>query len=687
MTTGINISIGADGRLAVRELAKVGKSVKKLGTDTTTANKRSVGSWTELHSKVQIVRQSFGALLRVVRPLVDQIRGSVEGVSLLGDEIAKTARNAAVSADALQTFQFAAGRAGASPEAVTKALQKLSQNMIDAISGSKRMVDLFGALDVEIRNADGSLRDVGAVFLDVSDVIQDMGESAESVGVEAALLGRGGKVLGNLMLQGSEGVDVMERRLDELRGRMSGDLLTASEKYRDSVLDLDVAMQGVRNELGEHLIPQADEFVGRLTNMAVGVGILVDQFEGGAGTLGLAGSLLSVVRRLSALNPLLIVNKAALDALASGAERIGSIGAGGRDGGPPPDLPVSQFFPKSRDRRREVATALSNLATPTTSSSRSIRSMPAGKAADAEVRRAEGVERQIRSMERRAKLAVADARAVISLNSLFAQQDIARRESAGELTALEASKLIILTAQSAELATQSLLKSEQEAAAAREMETLADLHRAEIEHAEEMQRLDTERAESRVETARASVEAVNSLLGAGADIADKIFQRERSSNVAAAKKAFEVRKAFAVAQAIVNTALAATNAMATAPNFIVGAALAAVAGVIGAVQIAAIAAEQPSFGDAGILPISTLRDTHRSAIIRNDEMVIDPKGTRDVSAMFEMMRRGMELNTDPRSAEIRVVNVIDGDVITDVVERRTIDRIERGDDFRNRVRA
>ena len=678
MTTGINISIGADGRLAVRELAKVGKSVKKLGTDTTTANKRSVGSWTELHSKVQIVRQSFGALLRVVRPLVDQIRGSVEGVSLLGDEIAKTARNAAVSADALQTFQFAAGRAGASPEAVTKALQKLSQNMIDAISGSKRMVDLFGALDVEIRNADGSLRDVGAVFLDVSDVIQDMGESAESVGVEAALLGRGGKVLGNLMLQGSEGVDVMERRLDELRGRMSGDLLAASEKYRDSVLDLDVAMQGVRNELGEHLIPQADEFVGRLTNMAIGVGILVDQFEGGEGTPGLAGSLLSVVRRLSALNPLLIVNKAALDALASGAERIESIGAGGRDGGPPPDLPVSQFFPKSRDRRREVATALSNLATPTTS--------PAGKAADAEVRRAEGVERQIRSMERRAKLAVADARAAISLNSLFAQQDIARRESAGELTALEASKLITLTAQSAELATQLLLQGEQEAASQDRLDTLNEQIALEREFAIESMRLDEERAQHRVDTAQASVEAVTGWLQFGADAAGMIFDAQAKKNKAAAREAWAARKAFLISQTIISGAAGSINAVASAPNYIVGAIQAGLVIAQTVAAVAAIAAEQPSFGDAGILPTS-LRDTHRSAILRNDEMVVDPKGTRDVSAMFEMMRRGMELGQVGGQAEITTNVVLDGEIVATSVSRRLTDRIERGDDFRQRARV
>jgi hypothetical protein len=70
----------------------------------------------------------------------------------------------------------------------------------------------------------------------------------------------------------------------------------------------------------------------------------------------------------------------------------------------------------------------------------------------------------------------------------------------------------------------------------------------------------------------------------------------------AALEAFNTQKSLAIVAASINTALAVINAFATAPNILVGAVMAVIAGAAGAVAIASIAAEQPpSFHAGGVL--------------------------------------------------------------------------------------
>ena len=681
MATGINISIGADGSPAVRELKKVGKAVKKVGTDTVASNKRSVGSWTELSSKIQIARQVYGKILQVLRPVTDLLRDSVGATSRLADQTAKMARNVGTSAESLQTLSFAAGRAGVDSTSLNNGLKRLSRNMVDSISGNTRMADTFEAIGIKVKNADGSLRNVEDVFKDLSNVSRDLGESAEGTGLRMLLLGRGGAELGNLMMAGSDGVDAMEARLDSLRGRMSGELLTASEDYQDSMLDLQVAIQGVRNELGEHFIPIADETVQRLTNMAVGASLLVDELDSGSSG-GLVGSLGLMYDWMVKLNPFLLQASLFWDGMAKAAGMLEEKGTDARKAIAPPDLDVARFFVPKKDRRAEVSNALGRMGGGSAGGE-----SPEDKAAKAEAKRAEMVDRQIRSMERRVRLAAVDVETQIELNQMFAEEDIRRRLAAKEINAAEAERIRLVSVQIALMDEAAFRKAEAIGAAKEEAELLRLLRSEELEHAAEMTRLDEKRAADRVSIMEASVSAVGDLLAVGVDVADKLYKKEKGANVSAAKKAFEVRKAFAVGQATINAALAVTNAIATAPNFIVGAIQAAVAGGLGIAQIAVIAAEQPSFGDAGLMPFGSLRDTHRSAVIRNDEMVVDPRGTRDISAMFAMMRRGMETNQGGGRFEITNHTILDGERLATSIEERFIDRAERGDAYQQRVRA
>ena len=148
---------------------------------------------------------------------------------------------------------------------------------------------------------------------------------------------------------------------------------------------------------------------------------------------------------------------------------------------------------------------------------------------------------------------------------------------------------------------------------------------------------------------------------------------------------FHITQAVALAQAIVNTALAVTSALAVQP-FPLGIALAVGAGIAGAIQIGTIVATSVAgVGDAGITPdmLTATGGGRRTVLMRDDEMLIDPVGTRHVTEMLAAQSRGMS-SSQPINTNIRLE--LDGRVLGQVQDSRLIRQQERGLAYENRVR-
>ena len=119
---------------------------------------------------------------------------------------------------------------------------------------------------------------------------------------------------------------------------------------------------------------------------------------------------------------------------------------------------------------------------------------------------------------------------------------------------------------------------------------------------------------------QAAIDARDSL-GKKATRAEKEAAAERvKATREAAIKSFLIDKAVKVAQAIAATALAATQALAIppAPNFFA----AGLAAAAGAVQVAKISSENPSFHKGGLIG----QPDEQSAIVRSGEAVLNPMG-------------------------------------------------------------
>jgi len=186
---------------------------------------------------------------------------SAASVASLGDEIAKTARIVGVSAEQFQVLRFAAERSGVAMSSVTNGLKRLSRSMFDAQNGSKLTRDTFVGMGIAIEDADGNLRDSEDVFRDIADRIQTVGVNTQTTAELMTVLGRSGADLTNVLLGGSAGLDEFATELEDLGGILSGELLADSERFQDSMADLDFAFLGLKASIAEHVLPGLTDFV------------------------------------------------------------------------------------------------------------------------------------------------------------------------------------------------------------------------------------------------------------------------------------------------------------------------------------------------------------------------------------------------------------------------------------------
>ena len=161
---------------------------------------------------------------------------------------------------------------------------------------------------------------------------------------------------------------------------------------------------------------------------------------------------------------------------------------------------------------------------------------------------------------------------------------------------------------------------------------------------------------------------------------------ESQAAQAAAKKMFVLEQGLALAQAVMSMAVAIGKANELGYPQSIPAMVAA--GATGAAQVATIAATTISgIADAGLAP-DVLRaaglNRHTAIAIRNDEMVLDPVGTRHITEMLEAQKAQMV--GAPQEQFIRTTVELDGHVLGEAVDKRLIRQAERGLAYTNRIR-
>jgi hypothetical protein len=220
---------------------------------------------------VKNVRQLGSQLGSLLGPLaIIAGGGTLAGIAALatewgrmGSEISRTASMLDMGAGKLQALRGAGALAGVGAQELEGGLKSLGDTMEDALYGrNQQALVVLNRLGVGIhKTKDGSI-DAARGFRDLAGAIaatknvQVQGLIARTFGLEAAL---------PLLRKGPEAIEAYERKVASLGGIMGGEALAAAVKFKESLSFLDIAVQGVRNSIGEKLQPIIGPLIEQLT--------------------------------------------------------------------------------------------------------------------------------------------------------------------------------------------------------------------------------------------------------------------------------------------------------------------------------------------------------------------------------------------------------------------------------------
>lgn len=179
----------------------------------------------------------------------------VDNVRAMGDELDKTSKQIGISIEALEELRFAAELSGVGNKEFSNSLGRLQKNAFEAGKGNKTLAEDFKKLGINVKDASGELKSGEVLFTEFAEGISKLDNDTEKTALSMNLMGRTGKQLLPLFVDGAKGIALMREEARELGGIMSQELIDATVKLTDDQLRAQKAWQGIRNDIAGKLIP------------------------------------------------------------------------------------------------------------------------------------------------------------------------------------------------------------------------------------------------------------------------------------------------------------------------------------------------------------------------------------------------------------------------------------------------
>ena len=242
---------------------------------------------------------------------------AITGTSELASQIADAANRIGVSTDAFQAWNYQAVQAGLTTEDLEGSLIKFSKSMGDAAISGGADAELFKALGVSIRGADGQIRSMEAVLPEVAKKLQGIQNPTLRNKVLMELFGKSGAKMAEFLSSATEKVSDSIAKLKAKGAIISAEDIAKSKEFGDQLNALHVQFNAVKVLALSQLLPPlldllgkasawltdnkdkvaawAREFAKDLPGILEGIGSLLRGIAGAASTVGSVISWLNSV--------------------------------------------------------------------------------------------------------------------------------------------------------------------------------------------------------------------------------------------------------------------------------------------------------------------------------------------------------------------------------------------------------
>lgn len=192
----------------------------------------------------------------------EYLAGLVEDTVAMGAAAVDTGTKLGISAQEVQSLQFAAKESGADIESVTTAYAHMAKGLLEAKQkGTGPLVDGLQALGISMSDPAVQNKNLSEIFGLVADKMNESSDAAKNLGVGMTLFGRGGKDLIPLLARGSKGIEELRQKAIDLGYAMDNDANASLKAFSEQSEEMKASLIGVRNEAVVAILPYLKELV------------------------------------------------------------------------------------------------------------------------------------------------------------------------------------------------------------------------------------------------------------------------------------------------------------------------------------------------------------------------------------------------------------------------------------------
>jgi len=176
-----------------------------------------------------------------------------------GDEVAKMAKRTQWSVESLSELAYAAKIAGMDLSQFELGTRKLSGAIFDAKAGMVTYTRAFEALGLNVD--DLSKMGIEEQFWAVAYALANLTDDSTRAALAVDLFGRTGTNLFPLLAEGADGIADLRTKAHDLGVTFDSESAVAAEEFKDSMTDLNTALDGVKYALVDGLGPEITNLI------------------------------------------------------------------------------------------------------------------------------------------------------------------------------------------------------------------------------------------------------------------------------------------------------------------------------------------------------------------------------------------------------------------------------------------
>lgn len=205
-----------------------------------------------------VVTGALGAVAsyQTVTAVLDGVKASIDRL----DNISKTSQRVGIAAETLQELAYAGDLSDVSLESLATSAKKLSVFMLEAAGGGKDQAAIFKALGIEVKNADGSIRDTTDVMGDLADQFAALEDGPVKTALAVKVFGKAGADLIPLLNGGKKAFQDSAEEARKFGLVVGGDVAKQAEAFNDNLTRLGKITEGTFNQISTSVLPVLVEF-------------------------------------------------------------------------------------------------------------------------------------------------------------------------------------------------------------------------------------------------------------------------------------------------------------------------------------------------------------------------------------------------------------------------------------------